>query len=508
MKNLTGRQIKIKIILPAVIIFLTGLVLVIAGTFYMQSRHLNQDVLAVLDSTERLYRSHLDSDMQMMEGALLYIKDDKRVQQAWLNKDRHLLYELCRKNFASLQQNQRITHLYFTDLDKKVFLRIHNPNKFGDTLDRYTTNEALRTQKRSVGVEFGIHHNFTLRNVHPWFIDGKMVGFVEMGEEIDHLLPHVADLLGAQVFATFDKSLLSREKWEKGIRLYGHDTRWDILEHSVVIGKTMEKVPADLDPYLNRQGDTEGDLFSVEDGTIEYLGGYVELHDVSNKKVGKLVVIKDVTQNRNEVLRYVFFIFIGGVTLFVVVIFIVVTYVNVISGRLDYYHRQLKDAAYIDSLTGIGNRRYLIDRSKMFFIEKQTGVTFLLDIDLFKNVNDQYGHDHGDEVLKRFSTEIENFVRQGDIFARFGGEEFAVLLPGCQLDIALVKAEKIRQAIEALKIDSPLGLIEITVSIGVYENKAGDSLKTVMKRADLALYQAKENGRNRIEVYQPTLENS
>lgn len=177
-----------------------------------------------------------------------------------------------------------------------------------------------------------------------------------------------------------------------------------------------------------------------------------------------------------------------------------------IIGRLDYYHRQLKDAAYIDSLTEIGNRRYLIDRTKMFFIEKQTGVTFLLDIDNFKNVNDQYGHDIGDEVLKKFSSEIEKFVRQGDIFARFGGEEFVVLLPGCKLDVALVKADKIRQTIESMQIDSPLGTFNVTVSIGVYENNEGDSLKTVLKRADLAVYQSKNNGRNRVEEYQPTME--
>lgn len=501
MKNLTGKQIKIKIILPSVLIFLTGLFLVSMGTVYLQNRHLNEDVHAYLETIDRLYQSHLDSDMQMMEGALLYIKDDAEIQSAWLAKDRDRLYQACQANFASLQKNQRITHLYFTDLDKKVFLRVHNPKKFGDLIDRYTMNEAARTIKRSVGVEFGIHHNFTLRNVHPWFVDDKLVGYVEMGEEIDHFLPHVADLVGAHVFATFKKSLICRDKWEEGITLYHHDSQWNILEHSVVIGKTMEHMPSELDPYLNRQDDTTGQLFNFTDGDIQYMGGYVELRDVSGAHVGKLVVLKDVTLNRKEILNYLFAVLVGGVTLFIIVFMIVITYVNAISGRLDYYHRQLNDAAYIDSLTGIGNRRYLIDRSKMFFIEKQIGVVFLLDIDHFKNVNDLYGHVVGDEVLKKFSTQIEVLVRQGDIFARFGGEEFVILLPGCRLDIALIKAEKIRQTIEATKFESPEGTFGITVSIGVYENCAGDSLKTMMKCADVALYRAKDAGRNRIEMY-------
>jgi hypothetical protein len=166
MNALTAKQIKLKILLPSILIFLIGLFLAAISAYYVQNKHLDQSVSTSIASVDRLYKANIEYDIQKMEGALLYIKDNKEIQSAWENKDRALLFALCRNNFSSLQQNLRITHLYFIDLNKKVFLRVHNPEKHGDILNRATITEALSTQNRSVGVEFGIHHNFTLRNVH------------------------------------------------------------------------------------------------------------------------------------------------------------------------------------------------------------------------------------------------------------------------------------------------------------------------------------------------------
>jgi len=497
----TAKQIKLRILLPSILIFLIGLLLVTIRSYYTQNKHLEQNVSASIASVERLYKANIEYDIQKMEGALLYIKDNKEIQKAWKNQDRELLYSLCRKNFISLQENLRITHLYFIDLNQKVFLRVHNPQKYGDSLTRETISEALLTEKRSVGVEFGIHHNLTLRNVHPWFIDDKLCGFVEMGEEIDHILPHVAKMLGTDVFVTFNKKLFSREKWEKGINLYGHDTQWDILEDSVLIGKTMDHIPIGIDKYLNRQDETDNVLFKFKEQNKKYIGGYINLEDVTNKKVGKLVVIEDVTIRRRSVITSILLVLIAGIVLFIFVMVISVKYVNMISKKLDYYHSKLEDAAYIDALTGIGNRRYLNEKADMFFATNQLGVIIMIDLDNFKQVNDRYGHDVGDAVLKSMCLKISDYVRQDDIFARFGGEEFIILLPKCAMDTALIKAEAIRHAVESIQTDTKSGKIHVSISLGVYEIQDGDSFAKTIKHVDIALYLAKQNGKNCIEVF-------
>ena len=117
-------------------------------------------------------------------------------------------------------------------------------------------------------------------------------------------------------------------------------------------------------------------------------------------------------------------------------------------------------------------------------------------IDHFKRVNDQYGHDVGDLILQELSQVISVNIRKSDIFARIGGEEFALILPNNSLDNALTFAEKLRETI-ARNIFSKVG--HLTISLGVTELKNDDTIDTIYKRADLALYKAKQNGRNKVE---------
>jgi diguanylate cyclase (GGDEF)-like protein len=121
----------------------------------------------------------------------------------------------------------------------------------------------------------------------------------------------------------------------------------------------------------------------------------------------------------------------------------------------------------------------------------------MLDIDHFKQINDRYGHLSGDEALKGISQAIREHVRDTDLFARWGGEEFILLLPHTDGQEALLFAERLREMVQALQI-APLP--SLTVSIGVAEYRENDSMETLLERADQALYRAKEEGRNRVRV--------
>ena len=119
----------------------------------------------------------------------------------------------------------------------------------------------------------------------------------------------------------------------------------------------------------------------------------------------------------------------------------------------------------------------------------------MLDLDYFKRINDTYGHMAGDEVLKQVSETVSGIIRSTDIFGRFGGEEFVVLIPETSVNGAVQVAEKIRLAIE--KAVWPVDEI-ITVSIGVVERNLNESLDDLYRRVDHQLYQAKTAGRNRV----------
>ena len=163
------------------------------------------------------------------------------------------------------------------------------------------------------------------------------------------------------------------------------------------------------------------------------------------------------------------------------------------------------DMALTDPLTGLHNRRYFENHFDINFEKSQKqGKPFalmVLDIDHFKAVNDNYGHDIGDAVLRDFAQRLKKFTREADFSCRFGGEEFVLLMPNTTLEEGFLMAERLRLRIaeEPFDVGLPTGPLRITSSVGVaaYEDRS-DSREAIMKRADTALYRAKQEGRNRI----------
>ena len=155
-----------------------------------------------------------------------------------------------------------------------------------------------------------------------------------------------------------------------------------------------------------------------------------------------------------------------------------------------------------DSLTGLYNRRYweqrLVEEFNRCQRSGEKACVMMVDIDYFKNINDSYGHLIGDNVLKQFGTLLQQ-LRASDIAGRYGGEEFAVLLPNSNLEESLLVAERLRQDIENTQFDS---IDKCTVSIGIasLDKKNNDAYKW-LDHADKALYQAKKDGRNKVNIW-------
>jgi two-component system, cell cycle response regulator len=162
------------------------------------------------------------------------------------------------------------------------------------------------------------------------------------------------------------------------------------------------------------------------------------------------------------------------------------------------------ELAVTDALTGLNNRRYM-DMQLASLLQRhiKTGETvsvLVADIDFFKKVNDTYGHDAGDEILKEFAKRLAINVRAIDMPCRMGGEEFVVIMPDTDLLAAEMIAERVRLAIAADSFDlGGMTEINVTVSVGVSTLKGlGDTIEGLLKRADEAVYEAKQNGRNQV----------
>ena len=172
-------------------------------------------------------------------------------------------------------------------------------------------------------------------------------------------------------------------------------------------------------------------------------------------------------------------------------------------------HDSLRFQATHDSMTGLWNRAAALEILKAELAraqrEKISVGVIMVDLDHFKEINDTYGHFTGDLVLEETARRFRSAMRAYDAIGRYGGEEFLIIVPGCDLACALNQGERLRRAIEQTPVATPEGLIPISISVGV--TVSGDALscepESLLRASDAALYQAKQRGRNRVESLMP-----
>jgi two-component system, sensor histidine kinase LadS len=164
--------------------------------------------------------------------------------------------------------------------------------------------------------------------------------------------------------------------------------------------------------------------------------------------------------------------------------------------------RKAETLARIDPLTGLLNRRAFLDQGKALLSEahsnQQPLTLIMLDLDHFKDINDRYGHDMGDRCLVATANLLRQESRAADILARWGGEEFLLLLPATGLDEALQLAERLRLSIAAIATDPARPELSLSASLGLADSQQEVHLEAMINTADNRLYQAKQSGRNRV----------
>lgn len=165
---------------------------------------------------------------------------------------------------------------------------------------------------------------------------------------------------------------------------------------------------------------------------------------------------------------------------------------------------QFEHQASVDALTGLHNRRWMNEAFPRVLrrcaLDHRRSAVMVVDIDLFKRVNDSYGHLVGDVTLKALADIMQFNMRPHDLLVRYGGEEFAILLPDTGIEEAKSIAERLRTKVAENKIQSGDLKFKITISVGVAASRPGGNLEDFIGEADRALYRAKESGRNRVEV--------
>ncbi len=301
------KNIRYRIIVPMAL----ALVIIAMGTifgFYTHiDNHLDDMVRSRLDGLQSLFSMELDEDAELMSGLMDFLKKDKRLQTLWLAQDREALLHYAAPIFKEVRAKYRVTHLYFHGADRVCFLRVHNPPRHGDFIDRFTMKEAAGKGKTAQGIELGPFGTFTLRVVHPWLIGGKLAGYIEFGEEIEHITAELKEILGVELVFTINKSFLDRGKWAEGLKMMGRTGEWDRFANCVVISQTIRDIPGGLNKYMKTPEplDEEKHLSSIlkiSGNRQSYRSGFIALADAADQDVGDIIMLADFT-SENASLR-------------------------------------------------------------------------------------------------------------------------------------------------------------------------------------------------------------
>ena len=502
-----GRQtarLRLFFLAPLAAVIFGIVVLLLVQLHVHEQEEIELKVGRIHAALDKMYKDDLAHDVAMLHAVMEAFRHAPTLREALANKDRARLLALTAPVFAKLREQHGITHFYFTGPDRMNLLRVHQPDRHGDIISRYTTLEAGRTGAMAHGVELGSLGTFTLRMVYPWYADGshRLIGYVELGMEIDHILQGMQNFLDAQVFALISKEFLRRDTWEAGMKMLGRTPEWERFPGVVLSAQTVQALPSAVTVKLAEEGLPRGPdavlLEAVQDRTA-YRLALSPLRDAAGRTVGQMAMLIDVTHQvtmaHQAIWLGVALALAGGGVLFAFFWWLI----GRVGRRIECDEQALHDLSTHDRLTGAWNRRWF---DEMLAREMKRAHRYdlplsliMFDIDRFKKVNDTRGHQAGDDLLAALSVHVSVHVRDSDTLARWGGEEFMLVAPNTDLEAARRLAENLRALIERGDFGEAG---RITCSFGVAQFQAWDTPENLTARADAAMYRAKQGGRNRV----------
>ena len=498
-------HLRFKFLMPGVSMLLFAVILLISVVYLHEARTIDRELIQLQSTASNLYKNSIKQNAKALQTIMDSLSTDRELAAALSRQDRPRLLQHSASIYENFNRHYGITHFYFSNPERVNILRVHKPEKYGDTINRQTTLLAHQDKADHYGVELGTMGTLTLRYVKPWYEEKThvLLGFVELGMEVDGSVDMIRSLLGLDIFVLVNKQYLERKSWEEGSQTFGYKTDWERFSQIVVGMETRQSLPDALSTLIQKMdfNDPKPIVISQLEANDQY-AIFIPLDDVLGQPVGDLVMIKDTSISSDHARGTVL---IGSGLLLsgsIIVIVFFYWFVGRVAKRMARNEIALQQLATHDSLTGLLNRRQfdlMLENAITQFYRYDRSVSLLMiDIDHFKQVNDKYGHPAGDAILVEVGRRLTQQTRAIDSVYRYGGEEFSILLPETDSESATHFAQRLCEAMtqEPYSINKEIR-IRITVSIGIASCPMhADTEKALVHAADQSLYEAKKSGRN------------
>jgi len=290
-------NLKIWIIIPVALAMLVGLVFFGIYQYQQGVEASNLEMQHITERAEGEWNRLVASDVQLLKAQIDYVSTDPAMLKAWQEHDLKTLTALSQPVSERLKSDYKITHFYFVEPNRTVFLRAYTPSKVGGVIDRHTMLTAAKTGEDTWGVELGTQGTFTLRYIRPVKLNGTVVGYLELGEEINRLANGITRDLNVDTITVIRKEFMTRENFEAGCQLFGFTGQWDTYPDFVVIHQTTTGIPTEIDRWLKASHapfDKTPEFTAQMDGK-KYSTGIIYLPDAAGRNVGDIILMQDVT---------------------------------------------------------------------------------------------------------------------------------------------------------------------------------------------------------------------
>ncbi len=299
---------------------LSGVLLLLAcsvgiGFMSMHQSNLQELNRQLLESALDELAEELAEQSDALAALGLVLIREPELHEALKAGDRERLLAAHETIFAQLRNEYAITHFYFHRPDRVNLLRMHKPEKHGDLIARFTAREAERTRAVASGIELGPLGTFTLRSVRPVMDGDTLIGYLEMGKEIEDILPVLHEEQGVETAVAIFKSALNRTQWEAGMAMLGREADWDRHPEKAIIYSSLDCIPSECDRFIEEAGHTHDEAVEVEFNDASWRVLISTLKDASGTHVGDLVIFNDITEEKAAFARVLAIVSAGSLVL-------------------------------------------------------------------------------------------------------------------------------------------------------------------------------------------------
>lgn len=294
-------KIKPRILAPVFSALVLIAIIAVLVIHYSLSRHIELQAAAKNSQAKTLLQLQLKNDTELLSVLNTHIRQNPTLQRNWLKRDKHALLRNALPLFKDMKDRYGVSHFYFMTTGAQCYLRVHQPKRFGDIIKRQTMQQAMRSDSMGAGVEFGPLGTLTLRVVYPWHFNGRLQGYIELGQEIDHAINNLHKMLGLELALFVRKSFLDRSRWEASMHEMNRDNNnWDQFDDYIIMDRTMTKSPT-LESLLY-QGYKSGQTVDNQSLRLQqtetkrhYTVSTIPLINAGGLEAGYLSILDDIT---------------------------------------------------------------------------------------------------------------------------------------------------------------------------------------------------------------------